>query len=196
MIKKLLSGSIGVALVLATAVPAFAAVSVSNTGQGSTLDARVTRVKTHVFDLTNRYALDHVVVANQTTGDNSADNNTGSGLSAAGNVSGNHTTQVEANSSNLDIDLTDNGTCNCDNNVTVNTTGQNSTANAVVDASHTVNVTVNNDGTVNNSFTSVVNTGGNRASNNTGNGTAMGGDTNVYSLITTKLNSVMMKIKM
>lgn len=197
MVKKILTGALGLGMVLSTVAPAFAArVSVFNTGQGSIVDARVDRVKTLLLDLTNDYDLNHSVTANQTTGGNEADNNTGSGLSAAGNVTGNHTSQVEANTTNVDIDASDNETCNCVDEVTVNTTGQDSTVNAVVDSSKTVNVTVSNSGSVNNTFTSIVNTGGNTANNNTGNGTALGGDVSIMSMITTKLNSVWLKIKL
>lgn len=196
MIKKILTTTIGIGMVLASVAPAFAGISIFNTGQGSNLDTRITRVKNHVFTLTNNYTLNQNATANQSTGGNAADNNTGSGTSVAGNVTGNHTAQVEANSSNVDIDLTDNSTCNCDNNITVNTTGQNSTANAVIDSTHNLTVTLTNDGSVNNTFTSIVNTGGNSANNNTGNGTAAGGDVSVWSLVTTKLNSIFYKIKM
>lgn len=196
MIKKILTASLGIGMVLVTVLPAFAAINISNTGQQSNLDARVTRVKNHIFNLSNSYTLNQNVVTNQTTGGNTADNNTKDGTAVAGNVSGNHTAQVEANSSNVDIDLTDNSTCNCDNNITVNTTGQNSTANAVIDSTHNLTVNVTNAGSVNNTFTSVVSTGGNSANNNTGNGTAAGGDVSVWSIVTTKLNSIYYKIKM
>lgn len=196
MIKKLLTASLGLGMVLAAVAPAFAGINIGGTGQQSNLDARITRVKNHVFNLSNNYTLNQNVTVNQTTGGNIADKNTGSGLAAAGNVTGNHTAQVEANSSNVDIDLTDNATCNCDNNITVNMTGQNSTANAIIDATHNLTLNTTNNGSVNNTFTSIVNTGGNSASNNTGNGTAIGGDVNVWSVVTTKLNSVFYKIRM
>lgn len=195
MIKKLITASLGMGMVLASVAPAFAGVSVSNTGQNSVLDARLNRVKTHVLNLTNTYTLTQAVGSTQTTGGNNADNNTGSGLSSAGNQTANHTSQVEANSVNVDIDATDNSTCNCDN-VTVNATGQNSTANAIIDSGKTVVVTITNSGTVSNGLTSTVNTGGNTANNNTGNGTAIGGDSSVWSLVTTRLNNVMYKIKL
>lgn len=196
MIKKILTATLGVGMVLATVAPAFAGINISNTGQQSNLDTRVSRVKNHVFNLVNGYTLNQNTTANQTTGGNTADNNTKDGTAVAGNVTGNHVAQVEANSSNVDIDLTDNGTCNCDNNITVNTTGQNSTANAVIDSTHNLTVNVTNAGTVNNTFTSIVSTGGNSASNNTGNGTAIGGDVSVWSTVTTKLNSIFYKIRM
>lgn len=196
MIKKILTTTLGIGMVLATVAPAFAGISISNTGQQSALDTRVTRVKNHVFNLVNGYTLNQNTSANQTTGGNAADSNTGSGMAVAGNVSGNHVAQVEANSSNVDIDLTDNATCNCDNNITVNATGQNSTANAVIDSTRNLTVNVTNAGSVNNTFTSVVNTGGNSASKNTGNGTAAGGDVSVWSTVTTKLNSIYYKIRM
>lgn len=181
-------------MVLSAVIPAFAAINISNTGQQSNLDTRVTRVKNHVLNLSNFYTLNQNVVTNQTTGGNLADNNTKDGTSVAGNVSGNHTAQVEANSSNVDIDMTSNSTD--DHNITVNTTGQNSTANAVIDSTHNSTVNVSNDGSVNNTFTSIVNTGGNSASNNTGNGTAAGGDVSIWSIVTTKLNSIYFKMKM
>ncbi len=197
MKKKILTASLGIGMVLASVVPAFAArITVSNTGQGSIVNARADRVKTHLLDLSNTYELNHSVTADQSTGENTADNNTGAGLSAAGNVSANHTSQVEANTTNVDIDATDNATCNCVDEVTVNMTGEGSTVNATVDANKTVNVTVSNTGTVNNTFTSTVNTGKNTANNNTGNGTAIGGDVSITSLVTTKLNSVWYKIRL
>lgn len=197
MIKKILTATLGIGMVLGAVVPAFAGINISNTGQQSNLDTRITRVKNHVFNLSNSYTLNQNVVANQTTGDNTADNNTKDGLAAAGNVTGNHTTQVEANTSNVDIDMTENSTCNCsDNFISVNTTGQNSTANAVIDSTRNLTVNLTNAGSVNNTFTSIVNTGGNSANNNTGNGTAVGGDASIWSIVTTKLNSVFYKIRM
>ncbi len=194
MIKKILTATLGIGMVLGTIAPAFAAINISNTGQQSNLDTRVNRAKTHVFNLLNAYTLNQVTTANQTTGGNTADNNTKDGLAAAGNVSGNHTAQVEANSSNVDIDMTSNSTD--DHNITVNTTGQNSTANAVIDSTHNLTLNTTNNGSVNNTFTSIVNTGGNTANNNTGNGTSIGGDVSVWSIVTTKLNSVFYKIRM
>lgn len=194
MIKKILTGSIGVALVLATAVPAFAGVSVNTTGPDSKLDARLSRVKNQVLSLTNTYALTQTVTSSQASGGNAADSNTGNGTSAAGNTTANHTSQVEANSVNLDVNLTADSVS--DNNVTVNTTGPNSTTNAIVDTTRTSTVSVANSGTVGNVFTSTVTTGGNSASHNTGNGNAIGGDSGIISLITTKLNSVYFKLSM
>ena len=198
MIKKLITVAASAGLLLASVTPIFAAgrISISNTGQGSNLDTRIDRVKTHVLGLANTYTLTHSVTANQNTGANLADNNTGDGLAAAGNVTGNHTSQVEANTVNVDIDASDNVTTDGTDEITVNTTGQDSTANAVVDSSKTVTVSVSNSGTVSNIFSSTANTGSNSASNNTGNGTAVGGEASVYTMITTKLNSVMYKVKM
>lgn len=195
MIKKILTASLGVGMVLAAVAPAFAGVSVYNTGQGSTVDARLNRIKTHVLTVTNSYTLTQPVASTQTTGGNTADNNTGDGLTSAGNQTANHTSQVEANTTNVDIDATDNATCDCDN-VTVNTTGQDSTVNAIIDANKTVVSTITNLGTVTNTLSSIVNTGGNTANNNTGNGTAIGGDSSIWSLVTTKLNSIQYKVKM
>jgi len=195
MVKKIFAGALGLGMVLATVIPAFAAVSVGTTGQNSQLDIRLTRVKNHLFTVSNAYTLNQNVVSSQTTGGNNADKNTGSGLSSAGNQTANHTSQVEANTINVDIDATDNSTCNCDN-VTVDTTGQNSTANVAIDSTRNVTVTFSNSGSVNNTFTSNANTGGNTANNNTGNGTAIGGDSSIWSLVTTKLNNVIYKIKL
>lgn len=198
MIKKLASLAIGAGLILASVAPVFAAaINIRNTGQGSTVGARVDRVKSHVLTLTNTYTLNHTAASNQSTGNNKADNNTGEGLAAAGNVTGNVTSQVEANTSNVDIDLSEvNETCNCVDNVTVDTTGQDSDVDVTVNSSKNVVAAVGNSGTVNNVFTSVVNTGNNSSNNNTGNGTAVGGEASVWHTITTKLNAVMYKIKM
>lgn len=195
MIKKILTASLGLGMVLATVVPAFAGITIERTGPDSKLDARLNRVKTHSFSLTNTYNLTQAVVSTQTAGDNIANNNTGNGTSGGGNTTANHTSQVDANSVNVDVNMTAD-TCNCDNNITVNTTGPNSTANAVIDNTKTTSVSVSNSGNVTNTFVSTVNTGGNSASHNTGNGSTLGGDSSIISLITTKLNSVMYKLSM
>ncbi len=194
MTKKILTATLGIGMVLAAVVPAFAGINISNTGPNSILDARLNRVKNHIFTLTNTYTLDQTVLSTQTSGGNIANNNTGNGTAVAGNATANNTSQVEANSVNVDANLTADSAS--DNNVTVNVTGPSSTANAIVDTTRNSTVTVSNSGTVNNTFTSLVTTGGNSASNNTGNGNAIGGDSNVKSFIMTRLNSVIYKISM
>lgn len=195
MIKKIISGALGCGLLLAATAPAFAAINIANTGQNSVVNAKYDRIKSLLHSITNSYTLHQATNLTQNSGANTADNNTKDGFAAAGNVTLNGTSNVDANTTNLDVDLTsDNATCNCD--ITVNMTGQNSVVNATFNTSANATINVNNSGTVNNTYNAVVNTGGNSANNNTGNGTAFGGDSSVWTVITTKLNYYTAKIKM
>lgn len=197
MMKKLISAAIGTGLVLASVFPAFAAsINIFNTGPSSNVTTRIDRLKNHFFNLSNTNTLTQTVVSNYNTGNNNGNNNTANGTVLVGNATTNETQQVEMNTSNVDIDLSDNATCNCTGDITINTTGPSSNTTAEIFDNRTVNVTVSNSGAIVNTLTTTVNTGNNSASNNTGSGTVGSGDIFSSNTITTRLNTLMLKIRM
>lgn len=195
--KKIISAAMGIGLILATTAPVFAGnVRLENIGVGSVVTGRIDRLKTHSLLLNNANTLTQNLTTTESTGNNTANNNVHDGLTAAGNVTKNQTTEVELNTSNVDVDASGCGNCTADDNVTVNYTGLDSNVTAGVTDTKNVTITINNTGNVSNTFTSTVNTGGQQANNNTGNGTALGGDVSMNSLIKTKLNTLLLKLKM
>lgn len=187
----------GVGLILAATAPVFAGnIRLENIGVESVVSGRIDRIKAHSLLLNNANTLTQTLTTTETTGSNTANNNVHDGQTAAGNVTKNQTTEVELNTSNVDVDASGCDNCTEGDNVTVNGTGTNSVVTAAVTDTKSVTVSINNTGTVTNTFTSNVNSGGNTANNNTGNGTALGGDVSMNSLIHTKLNTLMLKLKM
>ncbi len=171
MIKKIATAVVGMGLVLATVVPAFAVNQCGNqtTGSGSFNLCTRLNVKTKTFTLGNYGTITHNITATSVSGNNTASNNTGNsttggGIVIAGAVGHAVLKQASLNTSNLTVSQTD----PTDEEQGVNdTTGATSNNTVTFTTNKTLTLNVTNNGTVSQTVNSIAQSGGNNANNNT-----------------------------
>lgn len=193
MIKKIISAAIGAGMIFAASAPVFAAgYSCGNlvTGSGSTNLCNTILGKTFTKTLTNNGTVGHLITKTAFSGYNNANNNTvstGNWSISAGDASADVTSLASLNTVNGTINQTDSPV---DHTGTNNTTGSSSNNTVNIENPKTVNLTVNNLGSISHNITVDSHSGYNNANNNTsiGGGISTGWASNI-SFVTSILNS-------
>lgn len=139
------------------------------------------------IDVENDANADNEVDFDAETGDNSASRNTGDGDVESGSVRGTLDFETTLNAGGRNWSLPEFG------DSTVDLSNEETGANSVNEATATVRqrrrIDVSNSANVTNSLSANVDTGGNRANSNTGDGTATSGDISISGSFTTDLNA-------
>lgn len=163
----------GAVLLNALAPLALASTTLTITGNGSDSESKVnvSTNTTTVVTQSNKADVTNNVTANQTTGNNSANDNTGGDVTVnTGAATSNVTVDNKLNSNNAQVD-----NCNCNSNTTVNVSGNGSESENTVNLNNggSTQLVQDNNADVNNNVNTTQNTGSNDADRNTG------GDTTV-----------------
>jgi len=162
----------------------------SNTGADSTNNANVTIQNNTTINSTNNANINNTLNIYANTGNNSASENTGDGSVKTGDITGSVSILNTGNMNEViesNIGLNCNG--NCEFTATNHKTGADSTNNANVDIQNNVNISVRNDANVDNNIDADLNTGGNNADENTGDGSVSTGDIDFNVEIVNDLNN-------
>lgn len=166
--KTILTGAATAALLTQTVLPAFAATTITISGNGSntdnTADVEIVRETTVVQNNTSDISNDINVDAN--TGDNQANDNTGGDVEVK---TGDTDVDVKvANSANTN--MAELNGCDCDQDAEVNISGNGTNSDNQVDLAveNTTEVFQENDASVDNNVDVDANTGNNDADDNTG----------------------------
>lgn len=175
---------------LALAGSAFAAdASNSNTGADSDNDASVSIENDTTVESNNNLTINNTISVSANTGNNSADQNTEDGSVSSGDINGSvsilNTGNENGNFGSL-VNLNCDGGCSF--SASNSNTGANSDNDASVSVKNDIDVTVNNNADVDNNVGADLNTGGNSADKNTGDGGVTSGDINFDVTITNDLN--------
>lgn len=188
---KTVTASLSVASLVLFSLPAvtLADEATNNTtGANSSNNASITQSTSFSFDVSNNATTRNSIDITANTGDNSASNNTGNGTvqSGSADIAAAATTTANPGAGSITLPAMPH-----DSSVTASNTrtGANSTNTADVTVDHTANVDIRNSSTANNSASIDVNTGDNRADNNTGNGLVRSGDVRVRVSFNTVANA-------
>jgi hypothetical protein len=171
-----ITASLFVGLLLTSGALAVEATN-SNTGADSDNDASVTIENNTTISSTNNANINNTISVSANTGNNSADKNTGDGSVTSGDITGSvsvtNTGNVNGNFDSL-LDLNCGGSCSF--SASNSNTGADSDNDSSVNVVNNVDVTVNNEANVDNNVDADLNTGGNSADKNTGDGSVTSGD--------------------
>lgn len=149
----------------------------SNTGAGSDNDAKVKIENDLTISSNNEAVITNNIDIWANTGNNSADKNTGDGSVSTGDITGSVSIINTGNENGLfDSSLTINCNGACDFSASNSNTGANSDNDANVHVSNDIDITLNNEAYVDNYVGADLNTGGNSADKNTGDGSISTGD--------------------
>ena len=176
----LAASAFGVSLLLAPGALA-AEANNSNTGAGSDNDASVTIDNDVTINSNNTANIINTINISANTGNNSADKNTGDGSVNTGDINGSVNIGNDVNGNTLNsVGVNCGGLCdyNLDISTSNNNTGANSSNNADANVSNNVDITQNNNLDIDNNVGADLNTGGNSADKNTGDGSVKTGDIN------------------
>jgi hypothetical protein len=149
----------------------------SNTGADSDNDASVTIENNTTVNSTNNADINNTITVNANTGNNSADRNTGDGSVSSGDINGSVSVANLGNENgNFDsaLNLDCNGDCNF--SASNSNTGAGSSNNSSISFTNNLDLTVQNNASVENNVGANLNTGGNSADRNTGDGSVISGD--------------------
>ncbi|HEX7455884.1 MAG TPA: hypothetical protein VF303_00235 [Candidatus Nanoarchaeia archaeon] len=161
----------------------------SNTGADSTNNATVSIQNNTTINSSNSANISNNISVWASTGNNSADKNTGDGSVHTGNITGSVSVTNTGNENGLfdsQIDL--NCTGNCSFNASNSNTGAGSSNNSSISVTNDVGITVVNEADVENNVGADLNTGGNSADKNTGDGSVYTGDIDFSVEIVNDLN--------
>ncbi len=192
MIKKLMGVAMGTGLLLATALPTFAATTTTtceNNITGALSRNRCIRVdvKAVLFKLDNNGGVTQNVGTSANTGGNSANYNTVSGGGIeSGIADALVASEAKVNDNNVDVSQTDPDN---DNTLGNNTTGYDSRNTVLVLNAKVAAFSVSNYGNVNHIVNTSANSGNNSASYNTVGGTITTGDAVSTSSVNTSVNT-------
>jgi len=173
------AAALSAGLFLTTSVALATDASNSNTGAGSTNNASVSINNNTTIASTNNATINNNISVTANTGGNSASQNTGNGAISSGDIAGSISVENLGNSNGVfasSINLNCGSDCNF--SASNSQTGADSTNNSSVRVNNKVNLTVKNDADVDNNIGANLNTGGNAADKNTGDGTIRSGDIN------------------
>lgn len=160
------------------------------TGFSSANDTTVNVDQTVDVDIDNDADVDNDISGTFDTGNNSANNNTGDGSARSGSASVNARLHTDLNANaGANLSLSGSGSSSMgDIEISNEETGANSSNNATVNLDRTVNVSQTNTANVDNDVDFTINTGGNTASANTGDGEVRSGDGNFDISVKNALN--------
>lgn len=198
MIKKIVSLLAGGGLVLATALPAFAAHTCSNINTGSTSNNYCNRVIEKVKNLrvSNFGTVNHSAFFFANSGNNTSDNNTNMTGNAGVETNDADITEIGSaaglNTINADVDQAD---TTVDEQGKNENTGANSNNTVTLNTTKNLTINVTNNGTIDHSVEVIANTGYNSSSNNTIGGSVKTGKASIVGNIVTVLNDVVLKLK-
>jgi hypothetical protein len=149
----------------------------TNTGADSTNDSSVSIENNTTVNSTNNADINNTITVNANTGDNSASQNTGDGSVASGDINGS-VSVANLGNENGDFNSLLNLNCNgeCDFSAGNSNTGAGSTNDSSISLTNNIDVTVSNNANVDNNVGADLNTGGNSADKNTGDGSVVSGD--------------------
>ena len=189
MIKKLASAVIGTGMVLATVAPAFAVVNCVNLTTGPFSANLCNRFlnKLQTLNITNNGTVNHTQNFRTNTGNNTQNFNTSTQNLTTSNATVSITSQVGLNAADVTVNQTDPAE---DQIGTNNITGPFSNNVVNITTNKTVNMTVRNSGNVTQNVTAKANTGNNSSSYNTIGGNLSTGPADIWSMITTVMNTV------
>ena len=159
----------------------------SNTGADSTNDATVNINNNTNVSSSNTATINNNISIWANTGNNSADKNTGDGSVSTGDITGG-VKVINTGNMNGTFDSVLSLNCSCDFSASNSNTGAYSDNEANVKVSNDINITVNNEANVDNNVDADLNTGGNSADKNTGDGWVSTGDIDFSVEITNDLN--------
>lgn len=172
--------ALGTGLALAPGALAVTAEN-SNTGADSNNESTVTITNNVDISSNNTANISNNISVTANTGDNSASKNTGDGSVSTGDISGGIYISNDVNGNTLNsIGFDCGGLCSLylDIDVSNSNTGADSNNEANVDINNDVDITQNNNLNIDNNVTADLNTGGNDADKNTGDGSVKTGDIN------------------
>lgn len=187
LVKKIAIAGVGVSL-----LSGFAMASIGNeeTGYGSLNVAKVDQNNKTEVEVENSVKLHNEVSGLIETGDNKSSKNTGDGEVMTGDADANISVENDANKTEIDVDTNGcGGTCGASYSVKNETTGAESTNIAKIEENNRLEIEVENSACVTNEANIETNTGGNKASYNTGDGSVNTGDASVTIEFSTNLNS-------
>jgi hypothetical protein len=183
------AAALSVGLFLTTSVALATDASNSNTGAGSTNNASVSINNNTTINSTNNATINNNISVTANTGGNSASQNTGNGTVSSGDITGSISVENLGNSNGVfasSINLNCGSDCNF--SASNSQTGADSRNNSSVRVNNKVVLTVKNDADVDNNIGANLNTGGNKADKNTGDGTVQSGDINFSITVKNDLN--------
>jgi len=161
----------------------------SNTGADSSNTSTVSIENDVTIDSTNNADINNTININANTGGNSANQNTGGGSVSTGDINGSVSIQNSGNENGIfDSVVGINCSSDCDFSASNSNTGADSDNDASVSVSNDVDINVENNANVDNNVDADLNTGGNSADKNTGNGSVKTGDINFDVSIINDLN--------
>lgn len=159
----------------------------SNTGANSNNESKVEIKNDVTISSNNNTVINNTISISANTGGNSADKNTGDGTVSTGDITGSVSVTNTGNMNGV-FDSILNLNCNCDFSASNSTTGADSNNESKVSVKNDINITVNSNANVNNNVDADLNTGGNSADKNTGNGSVSTGDIDFSVEIVNDLN--------
>jgi hypothetical protein len=191
MSKFLISSGLFAATATASlflATSAFAAdVGNSNTGADSDNDATVKIDNSATINQTNNTTIKNDISAMANTGDNSASKNTGDGTVSSGDISGGVSVENTGSKNSLDPSALASGDLSL--SASNSQTGADSDNTALVGIDNDLDLTMHNTANVENNICALLNTGGNTADKNTGDGMVSSGDIDFTIGVINNLNS-------
>lgn len=163
-------------LILGSAALAVEATN-SNTGANSDNDATVTIENDTTINSSNDAKIENDLSIKANTGDNTADKNTGDGGVSTGDIGGSVSIENTGND-NENVGASLNSTCSngCSFTSSNTSTGAGSNNNSEINIKNDFDLTVENTANVTNNVDADLNTGGNSADKNTGDGMVKTGD--------------------
>lgn len=186
MLVPAASAVVSLLIVAGTALASSA--SNTNTGAESTNEATVTIKNNVTINSTNNANISNNIFVKANTGYNSANQNTGSGSITTGDISGSVSVKNTGNENAVAASQI-NLCCENQNFSSSNkNTGASSKNKAEVKVKNNTDINANNKAGVENDVGADLNTGGNEASKNTGNGIIITGDINFGISIINELN--------